>query len=117
MKQKTDKIKNLKRAGTIIAIAGSLALGSVSISRTTKDDSTDPTENKEYIKHLEHVADEMTHEQKLQFIHDGKEVLNNLQQKIDSDETNPEERFEALRSKRLVNKEIEVMQKKLNNGR
>lgn len=117
MKQKTDKIRKLKHAGTIIAIAGGLALGGVAISRTAQDDTTDSTENKEYIKHLARVADEMTHEQKLQFIHDGKEVLNDLQQKIDADETNPEERFEALRSRRLINQEIEVMQKQLNNER
>ena len=116
MKQKTDKIKKLKRAGVAVAIAGGLALGAAAFTRTA-DDATDSTENKEYIKQLERTAGEMTTEQKLQFIQDGKEVLDNLQKKIDSDQTNPEERFEARRSQRLIKQEIEVMQQNLNKNR
>lgn len=116
MTQNTNKIKKLKRAGTIIAIAGGLALGATAFTRAT-DDTTEPTENKEYIKQLENTADKMTREQKLQFIQNGKDVLDALQKKIDSEETNPEERFEAKRSQRLVQQEIEVMQKNLNKER
>ena len=116
MKQKTGRVEKLKRAGTILAIAGGLAIGAAAITHTA-DDKVEPSENKEYIKELENTAKEMTREQKLQFIRDGKEVLEDLQKTIDSDETNPEERFYAIRSQRLVREEIEVMQKSLSKTR
>lgn len=116
MKQKTEKIKKLKRAGTIIAIAGGLALGSVE-NLYAQDKVSDSTENKEYFKQLENTANKMTLEQKQQFIQAGEEMLQKLQKKINSNKTNPEERFQARRSKRQITEELKIMRKNLQKER
>ena len=74
-------------------------------------------ENKAYLKQLEKTADKMTEEQKLKFIEDCKRSLVRLQDLIESDTLNPEERFDARRSFSLRRKEMEIMQKKLDDKR
>lgn len=116
MKQKTENIKKLKRAGTIIAVAGGLTLGAVAISNT-QNKVSDSTENKEYFKQLKNTANKMTLEQKQQFIQVGEEMLQKLQEKIDSDTTNPEEQFEARLAQRQITEELKIMRKNLQKER
>ena len=73
--------------------------------------------DKAYLKQLEKTADEMTEEQKLDFIETGKSLLVELQDLIESDTINPEERFYAMQSFSLIRKEMEIMQKKLDDKR
>ena len=116
MTKDTNKIKKLKRAGAMLALAGGLALGAGAMMQNT-DDPVAVKENKEYLKKLERDANKMTAEQKLLFIQGAEETLDKLQKKIDSDKTNPEERFEARRSRNLIQEEIRVMQKSLDRPR
>ena len=73
--------------------------------------------DKAYLKQLEKTADEMTEEQKLNFIETGKSLLVELQDLIESDTINPEESFYAMQSFSLIRKEMEIMQKKLDDKR
>lgn len=71
------------------------------------------SENDRYLRQLALVAREMTEEQKEMFIRDADSVLIWLKETIDSENTDPETRFEARRSYRLVSEERELILKSL----
>ena len=66
-----------------------------------------------YLRQLALVARDMTEEQKEMFIRDADSVLIWLKETIDSEKTDPETRFEATISYRLVSEEREIILKSL----
>jgi len=66
-------------------------------------------ENQEYLINLEQICKAMTEEQKINFKRDGEEILNQIELTLKSDSLNPEERFHMLRSRRLINQELEII--------
>ena len=70
-------------------------------------------EHKEYLIQLEKIVEEMTEQQKQNFIIDGEEVLDKLQKEIESDSIDPETRFEKKRSIRLIKKELDIVRNAL----
>lgn len=71
------------------------------------------SENDRYLRQLALVARNMTEEQKEKFIRDADSVLIWLKETIDSEKTDPETRFDAKRSYRLVSEERELILKSL----
>ena len=69
----------------------------------------DYNENEEYLIELEKIVEEMTEQQKQQFIIDGEEVMKQLQKEIESDSIDPETRFQKIRSLRLIKDEQTVV--------
>ncbi len=70
-------------------------------------------ENQEYLINLEQICKTMTEEQKINFKRDGDEILNQIELTLKSDSLNPEERFDMLRSRRLINQELEIINRHL----
>lgn len=58
---------------------------------------------------FEQICRTMTEAQKIKVKHDGEEVLNKIELELKSDSLNPEERFDKLRSRRLINQELEII--------
>ena len=71
------------------------------------------SENDSYLRQLALVTREMTEEQKEMFIRDADSVLIMLKETIDSENTDPETRFDAIRSYRLCSEERELILKSL----
>ena len=104
-----------------LGIAGCMSHGGNSYAGCSYADCSDEDnsyedcsdEDDSYLRQLALVAREMTEEQKEMFIRDADSVLIKLKETIDSENTDPETRFYAIRSYRLCSKEREIILKSL----
>ena len=79
-----------------------------------KTESTeDYEEYKEDLIELKKMVEEMTEQQKQNYIIDGEEVLDKLQKKVASDSIDPETRFQTRRSIKLIEKELDIVRNAL----
>ena len=108
--------------GVIFTIVVGLVFSGNLVKHTDMQNDTDMTEYDgidtryiEYLKSFEKdVKDSMTTNEKLQNLQEAEEVLERLQKRIDSEETNPEERFDARRTYRVISKRRDILRKYLN---
>ena len=117
-----NKIKLLICLGVIFTIVVGLVFSGNLVKHADMQNDTDMTEYDgidtryiEYLKSFEKdVKDSMTTNEKLQNLQEAEEVLERLQKRIDSEETNPEERFDARRTYRVISKRRDILRKYLN---
>ena len=100
---KNTKINKLKTAGLIAVLAGALVAGGVAYKEYTKS----------YDAQLKKEISNMTDKEIENFINECDIALEHLQKTIDSDKTNPEQKFEARRAYKSILKQREDMQKTL----
>ena len=104
MKRKMDKFKKFS---LIALVTGGLVAGGVLLSQRQEKASKEPAENKE-----QNVVSLST-EQIQKFIKESDEVLKQLKATIESNDSGPEERFEARRAYRNISEERAQLQKLL----
>lgn len=99
-----NKSKTLKTAGLITLLASVLTIGGITYNEYSK------TYEAQLRKEIANMPDSEIEK----FINECDTALERLQQTIDSDKSNPEERFEARRAYNSILKKRTEMQKELN---
>ncbi len=112
-----DKIKNHPILSVIfimllITLCG-IMIFKLFVHSTDNSQQYDNLEDQEYLIELEQICRTMTEAQKINFKREGEEMLNYIELELKSDSLNPEERFDKLRSRRLINQELEIINRHL----
>ena len=101
------KNKNLRTASLIALITGGLMAGGITYTQNT---SSDKPADKEIVKNYQDLSTDKIE----QHINECNTALEKLKKIIESEKTNPEERFEARRAYNSILKKRTEMQKELN---
>lgn len=97
-----NKAKKFKRAGALLAVVGGLVLGASVVSKENVDED---------VKNMRHTVKNMNYDEKSDYLKKTEALIIELQQRIDSDETDAEERFEARQSVEALEKERAALKK------
>lgn len=108
-----SKANKFKRAGFIALIAGILSACGISHGDNTQNAATPAPQQTNVDDDLQIDVSTMTVAQMQDFITESNKVLKKLQAKIDSPETNPEQRFEARQAHKYISTECARMKKEV----
>ncbi len=131
------KVNKFKTGGLIALLLSGMAVGSFVYNNNKSNQTAQEPKKieKEFKKHKDDVVSvqpaieqnydsfdnrlkeeirSMSEKELIRYIKDSDEVLAELQKTIDSDETNPEERFEARTAYREIKNTRDLMQTELN---
>ena len=101
-----NNAKKFKRAGALLAVISGLMLGVAVVSKENVDED---------VKNMKYTVKNMSYDEKRNYLKETDALITELQQRIDSDETDPEERFEARQSVAALEKERAALKKILSN--